>query len=544
MKKNEQEKLYLGLDLSTQSLTALLIDSDSGAAEKHGINFDQALPHYQTQDGVPSGQDSATALVDPLMWVEALDRLLLKLKNSGLTAKVKGIGVSAQQHGSVYLNHRAANVLASLDHSRPLHQQVQSVLSRPVSPIWMDSSTSRQCAQITEALGGGRAISRLTGSVATERFAGPQIRKFFQESPEAYAETKHIALISSFITSLLGGKLAPLDCGDGLGTNLADVKARQWSSKALEASAPGLASRLPRLLPGDERIGHASPYLCRRYGFDPQCDVIVGTGDNPASLAGLGLVGDSKTRAISLGTSDTYFGYTRQIIDEPRRYGHIFGAADGEYMFLLCFKNGSLARQRIKDEHNISWQDFSRILEVTAPGNKGRAMLPYFQPEITPVVIEAGVQRYGGLAPDDPEGNVRAVAEAQIMSMYLHSGWTGERPLNIRVTAGGSANKGLLKLIAQVFGARVHIHDVSDSAALGAALRAAAVDRPDIGLKDLAANWLGEMHQDVIQATPEETVVFQGPAGLLQVYEACEAFHLSSGPSPNDAIEAFRRDYS
>ena len=544
MKKSVRERLYLGLDLSTQSLTAMLIDADKGESVKHSINFDQALPHYQTQDGVPPGNEPTKALVNPLMWTEALDRLLLKLKNLELTSKIKGIGVSAQQHGSVYLNQKATSVLACLDHNRPLHTQVKGILSRALSPIWMDSSTSQQCKQITEALGGNHAVALLTGSVATERFAGPQIRKFYQESPDAYGQTGHIALISSFITSLLVGKLAPLDCGDGLGTNLADVQTRQWSSLALEASAPGLASRLPRLLPGDEEIGRASPYLCRRYGFHPQCEVIVGTGDNPASLAGLGLVGNTETRAISLGTSDTYFGYTRRIIEEPRQYGHIFGAADGGYMFLLCYKNGSLARQRIKDEHNISWRDFSNILEATAPGNKGRIMLPYFQPEITPRVLKAGVQRYGGLDPGDTEGNVRAVAEAQMMSMYLHSGWTGTRPLNIWVTAGGSANIGLLKLIAQVFGARVHIHDVADSAALGAALRAAAVHRTDVSLKELTADWLGEMRQDVIQAPPEETAVFQGPSGLLHAYAASEAFHLSSGPSPNDAIEAFRRYFS
>ena len=544
MKKSVQDGLYLGLDLSTQSLTALLIDSDKGESIKHSINFDQELPHYQTQGGVPPSRDPAAALVDPLMWVEALDRLLLKLKKLDLTASIKGIGVSAQQHGSVYLNPRAANVLAGLDPNQPLHKQVQGILSRSVCPIWMDSRTGPQCAQITEALGSDHVICRLTGSVATERFAGPQIRKFYQEAPDAYAETKHIALISSFITSLLGGKLAPLDCGDGLGTNLADVQTRQWSSLALEATAPGLASRLPILLPRDERIGRASAFLCKRYGFHPQCEVIVGTGDNPASLAGLGLIGDSETRAISLGTSDTYFGYTRRIIDEPRRFGHIFGAADGGCMFLLCFKNGSLARQQIKDEHNISWRDFSTILEVTAPGNNGRVMLPYFQPEITPRVLKAGVQRYGGLEPDDAEGNVRAVAEAQIMSMYLHSGWTGTRPRNIWVTAGGSANQGLLKLIAQVFGARVHIHDVTDSAALGAALRAAAVNQTDSSLRELTQKWLGEMRRDVIEAAPEETAVFQGPAGLMQVYAACEAFHLSNGPSPNEAIAAFRRGCS
>jgi xylulokinase len=220
-------------------------------------------------------------------------------------------------------------------------------------------------------------------------------------------------------------------------------------------------------------------------------------------------VGDEKTRAISLGTSDTYFGYTHRVIDEPRQYGHIFGGADGGYMFLLCFKNGSLARQSVKDDYGLSWNDFSHILMDTAPGNHGRVMLPYFQPEITPLVLDAGVQRYGGLDPGDTEGNIRAVAEAQVMSMYLHSGWAGELPQKILVTAGGSTNKGLLRLIAQVFGAKVRVHDVADSAALGAALRAATVDQADISLEELARNWLGVLDREVVQAAPEETEVFK-----------------------------------
>jgi sugar (pentulose or hexulose) kinase len=145
----------------------------------------------------------------------------------------------------------------------------------------------------------------------------------------------------------------------------------------------------------------------------------------------------------------------------------------------------------------------------TAPSNHGRVMLPYFQPEITPLVLDAGVQRYGGLDPGDTEGNIRAVAEAQVMSMYLHSGWAGELPQKILVTAGGSTNKGLLRLIAQVFGAKVRVHDVADSAALGAALRAATVDQADISLEELARNWLGVLDREVVQAAPEETEVFK-----------------------------------
>ena len=97
-------------------------------------------------------------------------------------------------------------------------------------------------------------------------------------------------------------------------------------------------------------------------------------------------------------------------------------------MFLLCFKNGSLARERVRDRYGLDWQGFSDILTETPPGNRGRIMLPYFISEITPVVLEPGAVRFGGLDAEDSAGNVRAVAEAQVMSMALHSEWTGFAP--------------------------------------------------------------------------------------------------------------------
>ena len=41
------------------------------------------------------------------------------------------------------------------------------------------------------------------------------------------------------------------------------------------------------------------------------------------------------------------------------------------------------------------------------------------------------------------------------MAMHLHSAWVGKRPARIFVTAGESGNRGLLKVIADVFGVEV-----------------------------------------------------------------------------------------
>jgi xylulokinase len=165
--------LYLGLDSSTQSLTAIVLDVEGDhrrVAFESSLGFDEALPRYGTRHGVLPADDPAVAVSSPLMWAEALDDMLARVVSSGLElGRIAAIAGSAQQHGSVYLNARAATVLSSLDPRRPVVDQIAGTLSRPVAPIWMDSSTSPECAEIEAALGGREALARRTGSRACTR---------------------------------------------------------------------------------------------------------------------------------------------------------------------------------------------------------------------------------------------------------------------------------------------------------------------------------------------------------------------------------------
>ena len=87
---------------------------------------------------------------------------------------------------------------------------------------------------------------------------------------------------------------------------------------------------------------------------------------------------------MSLGTSDTVFGLMREPRVDRTGTGHVFGAPTGDYMGLTCFKNGSLARERVRDAFGLSWDSFSEALRRTPAGNDGRILLPWFEPEITP----------------------------------------------------------------------------------------------------------------------------------------------------------------
>ena len=458
--------LYLGLDSSTQSITAIVIDSDSREiVYEHGINFDAAFPEYGTSNGTLPGDDPQVVHAPPMIWVEALDELMAHLADAVDVAQIVAVSGSGQQHGSIYLN----SPIGPLNPDESLKAQIEPLLSRATSPIWMDSSTNAQCNDIRDALGGTSATTAATGSNTFERFTGPQIRKFAQTEPAAYASTVTIALVSSFMSSILAGTTSPIDPGDGAGMNLMDIAARDWHPGALDATAENLAAKLPPIAASGTEIGTINPYFVGKHGFSADCRCIVWSGDNPCSLIGLGLVQPGML-AVSLGTSDTLFGSMAECATDPNAEGHVFGSPNGDYMTLICFKNGSLAREAVKDSFGLDWAGFSEALQSTTPGSGG-LMLPWFEPEIVPHVLTPGVHRQN-LDESDAAANCRAVVEAQMMSMRIHSEWMGIKPACIYVTGGASANADILQIMANVHGCPVHRFETTNSAALGAALMA------------------------------------------------------------------------
>jgi xylulokinase len=470
--------LYLGLDSSTQSLTATVIDSAPSTRRvvaEHVVVFDDALPGFETTRGVHTSEDGHTVTAPPGLWVAALEVMAARLRDAGVDlANIRAISGSAQQHGSVYLSADAAGALAGLDPSRPLLAQLRGIFSRPESPVWLDCSTTGECGELTTALGGSGALARLTGSRAYERFTAAQIRKFSRTEPDRYARTARIHLVSSFMASVLSGSEAPLDPGDASGMNLMDLTRQEWSAAALEATAPDLARRMPPIRDAWSIAGTLSPYWRQRFGFGA-AKVVTWSGDNPCALIGLGLI-DPGQLGVSLGTSDTVFAATPRPDPDPHGSGHVFASPAGGYMALTCFANGSLARERVRDAYGLDWSGFSRLLAGTPPGNGGALMVPWFVPEITPTVNANGPIRVG-LDADAAAANVRAVVEGQAMAMRLYSQWIAPSVTVIRATGGAAANREILQVLADVFAAEVVRIAPPNAASLGAALRAFHADR-------------------------------------------------------------------
>jgi len=470
--------LFLGLDSSTQSLKATAVDAELNVVFELALNFEKDLPQFNTTAGVHHGEDGLTVTSPTLLWVAAMDLLLGRMKEAGFEfGRVKAISGSGQQHGSVYWKKGASGILRNLAPAESLESQLADAFAIADSPIWMDSSTSAQCKALEEKLGGPQAVADLTGSRAYERFTGNQIAKVAVEKKEGYENTERISLVSSFVACLFTGAYAGIDYSDGAGMNLMDIRSKTWAPVAVEATAPGLADKLGEVVPSHADVGGIHNYHVERYGFDPSCRVIACSGDNPCSLAGLGLRRAGEI-AISLGTSDTVFA----ALSEPKpsaSEGHIFANPidpDG-YMALVCYKNGSMTREDIRNRAaDGSWEKFDAAMASTPKGNEGRIGFYRKEPEITPPILSTGENRFDAhdAAVDSfpPEAEIRAVVEGQFLSMRLHGGNIGIEAQQILATGGASANKAILQVIADVFGVEVYTAARPNSASLGAAYRA------------------------------------------------------------------------
>ena len=339
----------IGLELSTQSAKSLVLDVESGRVEHLASHeYDACFPEYETEGGVLVSSDAEVRHTSPFMLIQALDLLFRHLQSDRVElARVRAIKIDGMQHCTVYANQGLGQALGKLDPEQDLLPQLRHTVSRPTSPIWEDRSPTREAAYLTDSLRDQGGIENLTGNRAELRFPAAQILKWGKEHPEELEETAHVLVLSAFMTSILSGRVAPVDTGDGWGTNLnhTDIRNPGWSAPVLESMnrffldrdiRTDLPAKIGAMDHYDAPAGRVAPYFAQKYGVNPEAIVLTGTGDNPATLLGCG--GET---VISLGSSYTVNGMSKTVTPSLKGEYNIFGYIPGTTMALSVFTNGS-----------------------------------------------------------------------------------------------------------------------------------------------------------------------------------------------------------
>lgn len=504
----------LGLELSTQSAKIVVLDESENVIYKKTFSYDERFPAYQTEGGVLR-LGTGERHTSPYLLVEALDACFQHMKEDGVElGRIDAIKLDAMQHCTVYLGENFGKVLeqSARDAGKALVElfRENDVFTRETSPIWEDRTTAKEVQELTCLLKQLGGVVALTGNRAEKRFPAAQIMKWMKQNPIEYSRTRHILLLSAFATSILAGKVAPVDTGDGWGTNLntLDIDKPSFDSRISSSiqsflHAKGLLDMLGSMAPYDEPVGRINRYFSERYGVNPDATVLAGTGDNPATLLGCG-----GGLVLSLGSSYTLNGIQKEV-SPSNGEDNVFGFIPGKSMSLVCFTNGGklhkefLRKYALKGSNReVTAEDWAAYESIaTEEGFGSHMMLAYLLPESVPVAA-AGIVRQG-FDEQDAQKNISALYFSQIAALRVHSRHM-EIPPEICLAAGGGKSPVIRQLAANIFDRTVYtIKNAEYAAPLGCAIAAMRFVL-GISYEDAARRFVRKVPESVTQPVKSE----------------------------------------
>jgi xylulokinase len=438
-------KLVIGIDSGTQSTKAVLVESGSGV-----VVASASAPHDMIPSLPPGHKEQ-----DPAGWLRAVERTIDQLlgSRSDEASAVVAIGVSGQQHGLVPLD--------AGDH-----------VIRPAK-LWSDTSTTSQCDEITERLGGVESAIAATGNAILPGYTAPKILWLKQYEPQHYARLATVLLPHDYIVFWLTGRKV-MEHGDASGTALMDVRRREWSRTAIEAVDPALGQMLPVLRHSGRPAGTLRPELARRWGLEPGV-IVSGSGDNMMAAIGTGNVRPGVVTA-SLGTSGTVYACADQPVVDPNGEVAAFCDATGKWLPLACTMNVTVATEMVRRRLGLDLDSFSQLAATVQPGSGGLLLLPFFEGERTPHCPEGTGVLFGVREHTADAGHLaRAAMEGATLGMNYGLGRLralGIAPTEIRLTGGGSKSAVWRQIAADVFDCGVVCLAGEEGAASGAAIHA------------------------------------------------------------------------
>lgn len=340
--------MYLGLDLGTSGLRAILIDEDGAVLADAEAAFDVDHPHAGWSEQ------------DPADWVEACKTTItaVKAKAPAAFAQLKGIGISGHMHGATLID-------------------ADDKVLRPCI-LWNDTRSTDEAA----ALDATDGIREITGNIVFPGFTAPKLAWVAKHEPEVFAKVAKVLLPKDYLRLWLTGEHIS-DMSDSAGTAWLDVGARDWSEAALAAGGMR-RDQMPELVEGAAPGGNLRETLCADWGLSGPVIVAGGAGDNAAAACGIGALGEG-SGFVSLGTSgvlmvgrDSYapdaasavHSFCHAVPDRWYQMGVILAATDS-----LNWLSRNLGQ---------SPADLSAALPDTASGPSSLTFLPYLSGERTP----------------------------------------------------------------------------------------------------------------------------------------------------------------
>ena len=440
-------RYFIGIDSSTTATKALLMD-------EAGVVVGVAAAEYGYETPQPLWSEQS-----PLLWWEGTCAAIrgVMAKTAVSSDHIAAIGLTGQMHGLVLLD-KAGQVL------------------RPAI-LWNDQRTAAECDEMRAVFGKQRLID-VTGNDALTGFTAPKILWVKNNEPDIYAQIAHILLPKDYVRYRLTGEFAS-DKAGGAGTQLFDVRQRDWSSELVAALGIDPAW-LPQTFEGTAVTGTLSLSASQATGLPVGIPVVGGGGDQAANAVGTGAVVDGVV-ALSLGTSGVVFASSDQPIIEPDGRLHAFCHAVPDkwhLMGVMLSAAGSLRWYRDTLAPGVAFDDLLAPAADVPPGSDGLLFLPYLTGERTPHPDPLARGAFVGLTVRHTQAHMtRAVLEGVAFGLrdsFELMKSAGLANVNqVRASGGGTRSPLWRQILADVLGAELVTVNTTEGAAYGAAILAA-----------------------------------------------------------------------
>ncbi|WP_299726924.1 xylulokinase [uncultured Tateyamaria sp.] len=257
--------MFLGLDLGTSGVKALLVDGDGRAVGSADATYDVSNP-------APGWSEQ-----DPADWITGVTTALSALRAAHPQAfgAVQGLALSGHMHGAVLVD-------ADGDVLRPCI-------------LWNDTRSFDQARTIDSA----ENAREISGNIVFPGFTAPKLAWVAANEPDIFACVARVMLPKDYVVWWLTGRYAT-EMSDAAGTAWLDVGARAWSDELLALGGMS-AAQMPDLLEGSDVVGEVQSARAG-LGLPATCKVIAGGADNAVAACGVGALGEGQG-FVSLGTS-------------------------------------------------------------------------------------------------------------------------------------------------------------------------------------------------------------------------------------------------
>lgn len=438
---------FLGLDISTTSAKALLMDASGHVAALGSTPQPLSQPRPLWSEQNPDD-----------WWQSMVNSIQMALEAAAIPGSaIAAVGLSGQMHGLVMLG-------ADGDVLRP-------------AILWNDQRTQAQCDAITERIGAERLIER-TGNRALPGFTAPKILWVRENEPDVYAQCAHVLLPKDYIRYKLTGAYAT-DLAGAAGTLLLDVAQRQWADDIIDAlDVP--REWLPPVHEGPQITGRISEVAAGLTGLAAGTPVVGGGGDQAAGAVGMGCVQPERI-GVTVGTSGVVFAPLATYAYEPEGRLHAFcHAVPGQWhlMGVMLSAAGSLQWYRDTMSPETIFDELLEEVEEIPAGSDGLFFLPYLTGERTPHPDPDARGAFIGLTARHTRGHLtRAVLEGVAFglkdSFTLLAAAGLPEEYEVRISGGGAKSPLWQQIIADVLGAPLVNVTTTEGGAFGAALLAA-----------------------------------------------------------------------